>query len=79
MFCTLVLCKNKYHVLKFFINDLLSIYNFHKQSNSSDIIKLLNIVILLIVNNKSIKYHGIFCHMINTRQKDDKLPGNVQF
>lgn len=79
MFRTLILCKNKYHVLKYFINDLLFIYNFHKRSNSFNIVKLLNIVISLIANNKSIKYQEIFSHTINTRQKDDKLHGNEQF
>lgn len=77
MFRTLILCKNKYHVLKYFINDL--IYNFHKRSNSFNIVKLLNIIISLIANNKSIKYQEMFSRTINTRQKDDKLHGNEQF
>lgn len=77
MFRTLILCKNKYHVFKYFINDL--IYNFHKRSNSFNIVRLLNIIISLIANNKSIKYQEIFSYTINTRQKDDKLHGNEQF
>lgn len=77
MFRTLIVCKNKYHVLKYFINDF--IYNFHKRSNSFNIVKLLNIIISLIANNKSIKYQEMFSRTINTRQKDDKLHGNEQF